>query len=272
MKRLTKIFSQVFLAVVLTLLLPLQASAFHLTPPSPPPAPTPPPVPEAPGDYPEPTDPSVRVHVFVHAPKPSHRQPATAGVCNPTSNDPATYTLAGWHLATNVTYNLNPSSAPSSVRPVFGEVTTDSFTTWRSAVNNKVTFSQGNNTSKSRSSYDRLNIVAFGRTSSSTIGVTYIRYLVATKEVVDVDTILNNRLAWDWTDPITGDPDASCGNLYAYDLQDILVHETGHWLGLDDRYDTESEDLTMYGYGAKGELKKDTLQSGDLTGVVAIYP
>jgi len=55
-------------------------------------------------------------------------------------------------------------------------------------------------------------------------------------------------------------------------VQDIATHEFGHWVGLDDLYLSLDRDLTMYGYGAGGELKKRTLGTGDITGVRAVAP
>jgi len=42
-------------------------------------------------------------------------------------------------------------------------------------------------------------------------------------------------------------------------------------VGLDDLYGSVDRDLTMYGYGDKDELKKDTLSNGDKLGMAAIY-
>jgi len=80
---------------------------------------------------------------------------------------------------------------------------------------------------------------------------------------------MNVKLPWAQT--YVSNPDAVCGNLYAYDVQNILTHEVGHWVGLDDLYNSVDQDLTMYGYGGKGELKKDTLARGDTLGMDAIY-
>lgn len=41
-------------------------------------------------------------------------------------------------------------------------------------------------------------------------------------------------------------------------------------MGLDDLYEDPQQDLTMYGYGDKGELKKDTLGRGDQLGIDAL--
>jgi len=74
-------------------------------------------------------------------------------------------------------------------------------------------------------------------------------------------------LKWAWA-PYIGDCSGTAG---AYDIQNIMTHENGHWLGLNDLYSATDKDLTMYGYGMTGELKKDTLGLGDILGINTIY-
>ena len=63
-----------------------------------------------------------------------------------------------------------------------------------------------------------------------------------------------------------------CAYIESYDAQNILTHEIGHWFGLDDEYDaTNYQNATMYGYGSKTEVKKNTLTDGDINGLRAIY-
>ncbi len=58
----------------------------------------------------------------------------------------------------------------------------------------------------------------------------------------------------------------------AYDLQNIATHEIGHWIGLDDLFDDSDKDLTMYAFGAGGEVKKRTLGQGDISGKNQLAP
>ena len=58
----------------------------------------------------------------------------------------------------------------------------------------------------------------------------------------------------------------------AYDLQNIATHEIGHWIGLNDLFDDSDKDLTMYGFGAGGEVKKRTLGQGDISGKNELVP
>lgn len=225
-------------------------------------------VPEVNGDFADPKDKTVRVRVFVHEAKRSH-QTQTLDVCadNDSTRD---VDDERWRLPSNVTFNLNLVSVPASVGSgTFADsVAPLSFSTWQNAVLNKVNFSRGADTSVNSSSLDGQNIVAWGNTSSSTLGVTYIRYYRFSGQVVDVDTILNQNLAWSWT-PYSANV---CANSSFYDAQNILTHEIGHWMGLDDEYTSRYRDHTMFGYGSKGETKKDTLTSGDTLSVQQIYP
>lgn len=223
-------------------------------------------IPEKNGDYPDPEHPGVRVRVFVHQPKDSSTLITTCS--DPDSS--AVDGILGWHLPSSVTYNLNTSSAPLSVGSNFSTIAGNAFNTWQTAVgSSKVTFVQGSDTTANRQSLDFQNIIAFGRTSGTALAVTYTRYYTATHEVADVDTIFNKKFTWVWTDPSLN----TC-SLYSnsYDVQDILTHELGHWMGLDDQYDGSYSNNTMYGYGSQGEIKKDTLTTGDITPLSTIYP
>ena len=135
------------------------------------------------------------------------------------------------------------------------------------AISNKVSVNQGPNTKLTRSSYDSINLIAWGRTSASALGVTYIRYYASTGQVVDVDTIMNTnkKISWSWSN-------STCGDSRSYDAENVMTHEIGHWFGMDDEYDsTLFADATMYGYASKGEVKKKTLTTGDILGAGMIY-
>ena len=241
------------------------------TPPKPPldpVAPTPPPVPETPersGLYSEPTRPGMLVQVFVHRPRVTEVQ---LQVC-PDPDSVALTHLAGWRLpAGNWTYQLNSAGTPSSVgRANFPTLVANSFQPWVNALNvssSPPNLVRGADVSLDRSKGDGKNIIAWGRTSGSALGTTYIRYFPSTGLVVDVDTIMNKRMAWSWQ-PTT------CG-FSTYETQDVMTHELGHWYGLDDEYTAEYVDNTMYGYASRGESKKNTLTTGDTQAVQALYP
>jgi hypothetical protein len=250
----------VMLATVFALSAPCAAMASHnanskdFTPP------------EKSGVYNDPNHPGVKVRVFVHNERPE-RAASNALACSTDNNSSSFVSGTGWKLPSNITYTLNPASTPSSVGSAnLAAIVANGFNDWASAVGGKVTLTKSStNTSVTRSVNDGKNIIAWGRTGSS-LGTTYVWYYPDTGAVVDVDTIMNKKYAWRWT------PSACADNRY-YDAENVMTHELGHWFGLDDEYETASyQDNTMYGYASKGETKKDTLTTGDISGASAIYP
>lgn len=228
--------------------------------------------PERDGTYDVPGRPGLKVRVFVHNPKLAKPTDSLSLICNlPDPDSIATVSPAGWRLPAGVwTYLLNTSSVPASVGSAnLPNISADAFGRWSTATSGKVVFSRGPNTTIDRKGLDGKNIIAWGRTSGTALGVTYIWYYPATGLAAEMDTIMNKKFSWSWT-PYATD---ACVNSSTYDAQDILTHELGHWIGLNDMYDGASfQHATMYGYGAKGEIKKDTLTTGDAAGVAAIYP
>lgn len=224
-------------------------------------------IPERNGVYNVPGRPDLKVRVFVHGPKPEPTSLPVVSCTDPDSS--AVVPGAGWHLPLSWTYRLNTSSVPSSVGSGnFSTIASNAYSAWSTAVNGKVSFNKGSDTTVDRKGYDGQNIVAWGRTSGTALAVTYTWYYTSTGEAAETDTIFNKKFAWSWTNPAL----FSCSqSSNTYDAQNILTHELGHWMGLDDTYDSSFADNTMYGYGAKGEIKKDTLTTGDKQGVSNIY-
>lgn len=231
-------------------------------------------IPEKNGDYQDPDHPGLRVHVFVHEPKPSKPSSTQSPslVCpTPDPDSSAVVPPAGWHLPSNWTYTLNTSSVPSSVGSGnLATISSNAFTQWKNAVGGKVAISKTSfNTRTDRARYDGQNIIAWGRTSSNALAVTYTWYYTSGSlagQAAEEDTIFNKQYPWFWNSS-----NYACTDSNSYDAQNILTHETGHWMGLNDTYTSDFVNNTMFGYGSKGEVKKDTLTTGDTQGVQAIY-
>lgn len=191
--------------------------------------------------------------------------------CTVTTNDNVNdWGATGWHMpSAGMTYKINYSTLPRNLSSsTFQSATRTSFDTWTNADSAQKWFYGGSTTAK-RATYDGTNLIAFGRISGNAIAVTYIWYYSGSGEVAESDTIFSSSLAWSITDSSAGD----CGGVAGtYDVQDIGTHEFGHWVGLNDLYSSIDKDLTMYGYGFTTELKKDSLGTGDITGVRAIQP
>lgn len=208
----------------------------------------------------------IKLKVFIHYPRPGKPQPQP-GTCDPTQNDKLdTYGLTGWKHSGTVYYHVNYGSIPSTVSDPQTAIH-NSFEVW-DALAPGVDLVEGTQTTLKTYKYDGVNIVAWGRAPRGAIAVTYTWYYQS-GEVAEQDIIMNASLPWSYTQ--VSNPDAVCGDLYSYDVQNILTHEVGHIFGLDDLYNSRDQDLTMYGYGDKGELKKDTLGTGDKLGMDALY-
>jgi len=237
-------------------------------------------LPEQEGTYDVPGHPDLKLKVFVYQPKEkqdSRPSQNSSTVCNLQDlNSTTTIGSAGWHLPLGSwVYTLNISSVPSGVGSAnLATIATDAFNRWSSASGSKVSFiKNSSNTTIKKASLDGKNIISWGTAPGSALAITYTWYNKSTGLVTETDTIMNNKFSWSWSNPVNWtSPATTCANANAYDAQDILTHELGHWMGLNDFYDaTNYQNATMYGYGAKGEIKKDTLSTGDVDGVLAIY-
>lgn len=238
--------------------------------------------PDVSGVYNVPERPGMKVRVFAHPEKPTKPGLPAKPNASPSPSvsvnnslicglaDPESASVvgkAGWKIPGSITYLLNTSSVPSSVGSGnLAGIVKSGFDQYHQASGNKINFVQGSSTTLNRARLDNKNIISWGRTSNGTLGVTYVWYYTATGLTAEIDTIMNNRYKWSLSN------DMACADNASYDAKNIMTHELGHWLGLDDEYTASFNDNTMFGYGSLGEVKKNTLTEGDKAGVAAIYP
>lgn len=95
--------------------------------------------------------------------------------------------------------------------------------------------------------------------NSNILGVTYNREWFGTR-ITDRDTDLNSQLPW-----------STDGRGNANDVQNVLTHELGHWLMLNDLTRATDSLKTMYGSAQLGETIKRTLEPDDVYGIKIIY-
>ncbi len=107
---------------------------------------------------------------------------------------------------------------------------------------------------------DDINGISFGEEELGIIAVTSIWYYSGSGEIVEVDTLFNTYYTWSLS-----------GESGRMDLMNIASHEFGHWLLLEDLYNKPAGDQTMFGLSTYGETSKQTLESGDIAGIEAIY-
>lgn len=114
---------------------------------------------------------------------------------------------------------------------------------------------------------DNRNEVYFADiTDSNAIAVTIIWGIFGGppfgRELVEWDQVYDD-VSFDWSAESSG----VAGKM---DFDNIATHELGHSVGMGDLYNS-CVDETMYGYSANAETKKRDLNSGDISGINALY-
>lgn len=221
--------------------------------------------------------------VFIHYPKHETGKPSQGpnggGVLSPS------YKYTGIHWANpTVTFYVNPTDSGVPVPADAVAAIQASFAIWDNASGPlQFVFPKKDGlTNRIADIKDGFNVISWEDISTqypNAIAVTSIWYYRNSKEITEVDTQMNNGTGflWSYTEPTIGagvyaDPSNSGIPATSYDIRNIMTHEAGHWIMLGDLYNNKDSFLTMYGYGAVAELKKDTLGYGDVLGVQKAYP
>ena len=198
--------------------------------------------------------------IFVHykdaAVKPSPAPDQTTG-----------FKLMGMKWASfPVTYHVDPAGSGLVSDAVHAEFS-KAFDAWDS-VSEGVVFIRGEPMTPGAA--DGKNDVSFALLpETNVIAVTTVWYYTISKEIAEADIQMNTRMPWGID--ADGEGGGSISPRSAYDVRNIATHEIGHVCGLADLYTSRSRELTMYGYGAKEEVKKDSLAAGDKAGLVKLY-
>jgi MYXO-CTERM domain-containing protein len=98
------------------------------------------------------------------------------------------------------------------------------------------------------------------RYGSQTLGLTTTIYYTNTGEIIDADMEMNNNVVWKVSGTATNQ----------VDVESIVTHEAGHFLGLDHSAPTSA---VMYAYynSSAGEIKRN-LTTTDINDVCTVYP
>ncbi len=112
--------------------------------------------------------------------------------------------------------------------------------------------------SRVRMSYDGINAVDFGRARKA-VGLSYIWY--RNGRILEADLRLNKRYPWTNRRGVDG----------RYQVMNVVTHELGHHVGLDDLGQPHGR-LTMFGRVGKGEMNKVSLGRGDVKGAQLLSP
>lgn len=84
---------------------------------------------------------------------------------------------------------------------------------------------------------------------------------ISQRQLVEWDQVYDD-VDFDWS---------TNGEVGKMDLENIVMHEVGHSVGMADLYSLSCAEATEYGYADLGETKKRDLHTGDITGVNLLY-
>jgi hypothetical protein len=173
------------------------------------------------------------------------------------------YSLLRFHWFSTANYWINPTGAISSktTSDQVVNVVTTSALTWDKETNANVFNYKGVDTSLNAGNKDGKNTVDWGPYSNDgVIAVTLI--WSRGNQILETDLRMNTHYEWSISE------DGVSGTM---DMQSILTHEFGHWVGLNDLYKNPDYWLTMFGYASAGQTWKQTLGQGDINGIRAFY-
>jgi len=127
-------------------------------------------------------------------------------------------------------------------------------------------------TDKAGANQDWENTIAWvSMDSSNIIAMCTFWYYVNTKELFEFDIEFNTEFEWGINGVTIEGANEASGDPSFMDIRNIATHEAGHTLVLDDLYQNQYAEMTMYGYSEYGEVKKISLEPGDITGLQKLY-
>ena len=161
----------------------------------------------------------------------------------------------------SVNYWVNTTGGPSGSYSAI----ISAMDTWTNVNTSIFTFTYEGTSSIPIQESDGKNVVGFLSFTSSgidqSLGRSNIRYYVSTGEIFETDIFIN-----------TDYPLATDMSPKAFDVQNMVTHELGHSLCLEDLYSVSDSEKTMYWVMSNGETKKRTLDQDDINGITYLYP
>lgn len=155
-------------------------------------------------------------------------------------------------------------------KPNFVTAIDTSFKSWRDIADVKVEFLAMGCSSATQNENDGINNIILINSNwgfdTAAIAITRNFYVADQSEraglILDTDILLNDVDHEFTTTNKTG----------AHDVQNILTHEIGHFLGLGHEVNPQDTSATMYAVASPNETLKRTLKTSDLSGIREAYP
>lgn len=145
------------------------------------------------------------------------------------------------------------------------------FEEWDAATSKEL-FNYDGTTTASGASLDGENVISWTDLGNTgIIAVTTFWWYTGTKELAAFDMEFNTYYDWGINGVTPADANTASGNTSFMDIRNIATHEAGHTLVLDDLYQSQYSEMTMYGYSTEGEVKAISLEPGDIAGAQALY-
>ena len=191
------------------------------------------------------------------------------GCSDPNTNQTFSEIGVRW-LEPGILVEYQPAFEPEAVVGVAFNALVRAFDAWESAVTNEMMVNFSENASAPLSpERDGRNIIGWrqlvGRDARKVLAATYI-WDDGNGMILETDIVYNTAHKWA-VNTIIESGSTECGT--DFDVQAIGTHEIGHFIGL---HHVNNDDATMAPTAAKGELKKQTLTPGDITGANAVAP
>ena len=164
----------------------------------------------------------------------------------------------------NITWRMNTAGSDNISDGSHEPAIEHAFQTWEDVLSSSINFTRGADTTSvdpsgasSIVAFDENNSSGYFPSGSGIVAITPISFNTSTGAILDADILFNGLQFSFSTDKTPG----------TFDVQDVLTHEIGHFVGLDHSPEVSG---TMWPYVTSGQWLHRSLTADDAAGVTAI--